>query len=39
MPRGKKELAEQIIPKFREVEVDVGRGEVDPNLWTVGGPV
>ena len=25
MPRGKKELAEQIIPKLREVEV--GRGE------------
>jgi hypothetical protein len=26
MPRGKKELAEQIIPKLREVEVEVGRG-------------
>ena len=24
MPRGKKELAEQIIPKLREVEVEVG---------------
>ncbi len=27
MPRGKKELAEQIIPKLREVEVGVGRGK------------
>ena len=27
MPRGKKELAEQIIPKLREVEVEVGRGK------------
>lgn len=27
MPRGKKEQAEQIIPKLREVEVDVGRGK------------
>ena len=27
MPRGKKDLAEQIIPKLREVEVEVGRGK------------
>ena len=27
MPRGKKEQAEQIIPKLREVEVEVGRGK------------
>ena len=27
MPRGKKELAEQIIPKLREVELEVGRGK------------
>ena len=27
MPRGKKELAEQIIPKLREVEVEVGEGK------------
>ncbi len=27
MPRGKKELAEQIIPRLREVEVEVGRGK------------
>jgi len=27
MPRGKKELAEQIIPKLREVEVELGRGK------------
>ena len=27
MPRGKKELAEQIIPKLREVEIEVGRGK------------
>jgi len=27
MPRGKKGLAEQIIPKIREVEVEVGRGK------------
>ena len=27
MPRGKKELAEQIIPKLREVEVEVGGGK------------
>ena len=27
MPRGKKELAEQVIPKLREVEVEVGRGK------------
>ncbi len=27
MPRGKKELAEQIIPKLREVAVEVGRGK------------
>ena len=27
MPRGKKELAEQIIPKLREVEVEVRRGK------------
>jgi len=27
MPRGKTELAEQIIPKLREVEVEVGRGK------------
>lgn len=27
MPRGKKEQAEQIIPKLREIEVDVGRGK------------
>jgi hypothetical protein len=26
-PRGKKELAEQIIPKLREFEVEVGRGK------------
>ena len=26
MPRGKKERAEQIIPKLRAVEVGVGRG-------------
>ena len=30
MPRGKKELAEQIIPRLREVEVEVGRGKIDP---------
>lgn len=29
MPRGKKELAEQIIPKLREVEVEVGRGKTE----------
>ena len=27
MPRRKKELAEQIIPKLREVEVEAGRGK------------
>jgi hypothetical protein len=27
MPRGKKELAEQNIPKLREVDVEVGRGK------------
>jgi len=27
MPRGKRKLAEQIIPKLREVEVEVGRGK------------
>jgi len=27
MPRGKEEQAEQIIPKLREVEVEVGRGK------------
>ena len=27
MPRGKKDLAEQITPELREVEVGVGRGE------------
>jgi len=27
IPHGKKELAEQIIPKLREVEVEVGRGK------------
>ena len=27
MPRGKKELAEQIIHELREVEVEVGRGK------------
>ena len=27
MPRGKRELAEQITPKLREVEVEVGRGK------------
>ena len=27
MPRGKKELAEQITPELREVEVEVGRGK------------
>ena len=27
MPRGKKELAEQIILKLREVEVELGRGK------------
>ncbi len=26
MPRGKKELAEQIIPNLREVEVEAGIG-------------
>jgi hypothetical protein len=26
MPRGKKEMTEQIIPKLREIEVEVGRG-------------
>ncbi len=32
MPRGKKELAEQIIPKLREVEVEVGRGNTVAEL-------
>ena len=27
MPRGKRELAEQITPKLQEVEVEVGRGK------------
>jgi len=27
MPRGKKDLAEQITPEHREVEVEVGRGK------------
>jgi putative transposase len=27
MPRGKKELAEQITPELREVEFEVGRGK------------
>jgi len=27
MPRGQKELAEQITPELREVEVEVGRGK------------
>ena len=27
MPRGKKELAEQITPELREVEVEAGRGK------------
>ena len=27
MPRGKPEQAEQIIPKFREVEVELGSGK------------
>ena len=27
MPRGKKKMAEQIIPELREVEVEVGRGK------------
>ena len=27
MPRGKKELAEQIIPTLREVEVEPARGK------------
>jgi len=27
MPRGKKELAEQITPDLREVEIEVGRGK------------
>ncbi len=27
MPRGKKELAEQITPELREGEVEVGRGK------------
>jgi hypothetical protein len=27
MPRGKKELTEQITPELREVEVEVGRGK------------
>ena len=31
MPRGKKELAEQVIPKLREVEVEVGRGKTVAN--------
>jgi len=31
MPRGKKELAEQIIPKLREVEVEAGRGKTVAN--------
>ncbi len=30
MPRGKKELAEQIIPYAASVEVEVGRGERVP---------
>ena len=28
MPRGKKELAEQITPEPREVEVEVSRGKI-----------
>ena len=27
MPRGKRELAERIIPKLREAEVELGRGK------------
>jgi len=27
MPRGKKEVAEQITPELREVEVEVGKGK------------
>jgi hypothetical protein len=30
MPRGKKELAEQIIPYAASVEVEVGRGKPSP---------
>ncbi len=30
MPRGKKELAEQITPGLREVEVEVWRGQTNP---------
>ena len=30
MPRGKKELAEQIIPKLREVEVEGGDARPSP---------
>ena len=36
MPRGKKELAEQIIPKLREVEVEVGRGKAAVRLPQIG---
>ena len=37
MMRGKKELAEQIIPKLREVEVEVGRGKtVAESLKKIG---
>jgi hypothetical protein len=32
MPRGKAEQAEVIIPKLREVEVDLGRGETVAGL-------
>ena len=31
MPRGKKELAQQITPKLRELEVEVGRGKTVAN--------
>jgi hypothetical protein len=38
MPRGKKELAEQIIPKPREVEIEVGRGttSIRRPMWRRG---
>jgi hypothetical protein len=32
MPRGKKELADQITPELREVEVEVGRGKTVPGV-------
>lgn len=36
MPRGKKELAEQIIPRLREVEVEVERGKTVPSFLGAG---